>query len=131
MKKPITLLFVASIALNIGFLTGCKMLHDTVFGDPCKFTLPLQPAAQDGKTELVRIAGLLDIKTSGKTMLDLSSDIRHKLDRSADVPVVFDDTAFEKMAKDLNSDEASAMRKYQQFISDLQGKTVIVIEQEN
>ena len=106
------------------------MLHDTVFGDPCKFALPLQPSTQDGKTELVRIAGLLDIKTSGKTVSDLSSDIRYKLDRSTDVPAVFDAAAFEKMAKDLNSDEASAMRKYQQFISSLQNKRVIVIEPE-
>ena len=130
-KKLVTLLFVASLALNVGFLTGCKMLHDTVFGDPCKFASPKQQATQDGKAELVRIAGLLDIKTSGKTASDLSSVIRYKLDRSTEVPLVFDTAAFEKMLKDLNSDEALAMRKYHQFISELQGKRVIVIEPEN
>ena len=130
-KKIITLMFVASVVLNVGFLTGCKMLHDTVFGDPCRFVTPKQSSAQDGKAELVRIAGLLDIKTSGKTASDLSSDIRYKLNRSTDVPEVFDTVAFEKMAKDLNSDEALVMRKYQQFISELQGRRVIVIEPEN
>ena len=132
MKIIVILLLIASVALNVGFLTGCQSLHDVVYGNPCKYgQAPVQSVNDGGKAELVRIAGMLDIKTSGKTASDLSSDIRYKLDRSADVPTVFDDADFEKMAKDLNSSEEKAMRDYQRFISDLQGKRVIVIEPEN
>lgn len=131
MKTIAILLFIASVALNVGFITGCQSLHDAVYGNQCKYSqAPVQPVNDGGKAELVRIAGMLDIKTQGKTASDLSSDIRYKLDRSADVPTVFDDAAFEKMAKDLNPIEKKAMREYQRFISDLQGKKVIVIEPE-
>ena len=131
MKTIVTLLFIVSIALNVLIFTGCKVLHDKVYGDPCKYSpAPVQPVNDGGKTELIRIASLLDITTSGKTVSDLSSDIRYKLDRSADVPSVFDATAFEKMSKDLRVEEKKAMREYQDFISNLQGKKVIVIEHE-
>ena len=131
MKTLAILLFIASVALNVGFLTGCQSLHDAVYGNPCKYSqAPVQLVNDGGKAELVRIAGMLDIKTSGKTSSDLSSDIRYKLDRNTDVPNAFDVAAFEKMAKDLNSAEEKAMREYQRFILDLQGKKVIVIEPE-
>ena len=130
MKTITIMLLVASVALNACFFAGCKSLHDAVYGNPCKYATPVPRADDDGKSELVRIASLLNIKTDGKSASDLSSDIRYKLDRSAVVPNVFDEAAFEKMAKDLNSSEEKAMREYQQFISDLQGKRVIVIEPE-
>ena len=131
MKTIAILLFIASVALNVGFLTGCQSLHDAVYGNPCKDSqAPVQPVNDGGKAELVRIAGMLDIKTSGKTVSDLSSDIRYRLDRNSDVPTVFDDADFEKMANDLNPIEKKAMREYQRFISGLQGKKVIVIEPE-
>ena len=47
------------------------------------------------------------------------------------MPATFDAAAFEKMTKDLRVEEKKAMSEYHQFISDLQGKRVIVIEPEN
>ena len=129
MKILSIVLLLASAALNVCFFAGCKSLHDMVYGAPCEFG-PAQPANDSGKEELVKIAGLLDIKTSGKTASDLSSDIRFKLERNVEVPAAFDATAFEKMEKDLRVEEKTAMRAYQQFISDLQGKRVIVVESE-
>ncbi len=123
------LLFLASVALNVCFIVGCRSLHDTVYGNPCKFAPP-PPVSENDKVELVRIAETLDIKTTGKTVSDLSSDIRYKLERSADVPNAFNATAFERMSKDLRVEEKEAMRAYHRFISDLQGKRVIVIEPE-
>ena len=126
-----TILLVCSAALNVGLLSGCAVFHDVIYGNPCKFSsAPTSVKVNDGKQELERIAELLDIKASGKTTFDLASDIRYKLDRKADVPQVFDTTAFEKMAKDLGTAEEKAMREYQDFISGLQGKRVIVIEPE-
>lgn len=127
--KILSILFLVSATLNVCFLTGCQALHDAVYGNPCKYR-PLQPAGDDGKSELVRIANLLDIKTEEKSATDLSFDIRYKLDRCVDVPKVFDKEAFQKMEKDLRSSEKDAMREYQSFISSLQGKRVIVIEPE-
>lgn len=112
MKVITILLLIASVALNVCFFAGCE-------------------SVDDGKSELVRIASLLNIKTSGKSASDLSSDIRYKLDRSVEVPATFAPAAFEKMTKDLRVEEKEAMGKYHQFISDLQGKRVIVIEPEN
>lgn len=130
MKAIAVLLFLASIALNVCFFAGCRPLHDAVYGNPCKYyTKP--PDNDSGKDELVRIAGLLEIKTSEKSVLDLSSDIRSKLDRNVDVPTVFNADAFEEMTKIVNSEAEKAMREYQRFISDLQGKRVIVIEPED
>ena len=130
-KTLATLLFLTSAALNLLIFTGCRTVHDVVYGNPCKYRLaPAQPVNDGGKAELIRIAGMLDIKTSGKTASDLSSDIRYKLDRNADVPSAFDAAAFEQMSKDLRVEEKKAMREYQRFISELQGKRVIVIEPE-
>ena len=120
-------MLLASVALNACFFAGCRSLHDVVYGAPCKFDTN-SPAKDNGKDELVRIAGLLEIKTTGKSASDLSSDIRYKLERKVDVPATLDPAAFEKMAKDLNSSEEKAIREYQRFISDLQGKRVIVID---
>ena len=129
--KTITImLLVASVALNVCFFAGCKPLHDAVYGNTCKYATPVPRADDDGKSELVRIASLLNIKTNGKSASDLSSDIRYMIDRKVDVPEAFDTVAFEKMAKGLRVAEKKAMSEYQQFITDLQGKRVIVIEPE-
>lgn len=150
MKGILPFLFIVSIGLNVFFLTGCtstklgRWVHKTCYGDPCLLSqnaypyqstppsskLPTQSSGDYGKVELERIARLLGIRTNGKTSSDLAADIRYVLDRKADVPSQFNSAAFEKMAKDLNTEEEKAMRDYQQFISDLQGKRVIVIEQE-
>ena len=130
MKVITILLLIASVALNVCFVAGCRSLHDAIYGNPCKYGA-IPPATDSGKSELVKIAGLLNIKTSGKSASDLSSDIRYKLDRKVEVPATFDPAAFEKMAKDLRVEEKKAMSEYHQFISDLQGKRVIVIEPEN
>ena len=130
MKVITILLLIASVALNVCFFAGCRSLHDAAYGNPCKYGI-IPPATDGDKSELARIAGMLGIKTSGKSASDLSSDIRYSLDHKVDVPTSFDSAAFEKMAKDLNSSEEKAMRDYQRFISDLQGKRVIVIEPEN
>ena len=130
MKVIVFLLFITSLVLNVAILTGCRTLHDTVYGSSCKYSPQKQTDNNDIKAELVRIASLLDIKTSGKTASDLSSDIRYKLERSADVPNAFNATAFERMSKDLRVEEKEAMRAYHRFIHDLQGKRVIVIEPE-
>ena len=129
MKTLTMLLLLASVALNVCFFAGCRSLHDAIYGNPCKYG-PVPSTNDNGKAELVRIAGLLDIKTSGKTVSDLSSDIRYKLDRKVEVPKTVDSEAFEKMAKKVNSEAETAMREYQRFISDLQGKRDIVIEPE-
>jgi len=139
MKTIAILLFFASVALNVGFLTGCQSLHDAFYGKPCKYSqapvqpvqAPVPPVDDDGKAELVRIADLLKIKTSGKSTSDLASDIRYELERDRGVPDVPSAYAeFEKLAKALSSKQQETMRKYHEFISALQGKKVIVIESE-
>ena len=117
MKTITIMLLVASVALNACFFAGCKSLHDAVYGNPCKYATPVPRADDDGKSELVRIASLLNIKTDGKSASDLSSDIRYKLDRSAVVPNVFDEAAFEKMAK---------MFLFQFFLSLIQAVSLII-----
>ena len=133
MKVLLTLIVILSIAANIGFLTGCATFHDAIYGTPCKFSPDNHPAAptnNGGKAELVRIANILDIKTSGKSVFDIARDIRYVLNRNAEIPSVFDEVAFEEMAKDLNTSEEKAMRDYQRFVSSLKGKRVIVIAPE-
>ena len=133
LNKLSLLLLVASAALNVGFLTGCQTLHDVVYGNPCKYATPghKESANTSGKEELIRIARLLDVNTSGMTVPDLSAKIRDKLDRNADVPQPFGDSAFNDVTKDLLSGEKEMLGRYQEFISGLQGKRVIVIERED
>ena len=130
MKTLTVLLLLASIALNVCFFAGCKTLHDAVYGNPCKYGQPLTSTVYQQSAELIRIAGLLNVKTHGKSSSDLTSDICYKLDRSADVPTVYNSSSFETMAKALGTEQEKAMREYQRFISELQGKRVIVIEPE-
>ena len=133
MKSILPFLLVASVALNVAFLTGCVSLHNAVFGNPCRISQgpATRPSSDNGRLELERIARLLSIRTNGKSTSDIAADIRYVLDRNADVPAQFDSSAFEKMAKDLNTDEEKAMREYQRFISNLQGKRVIAFEPED
>lgn len=120
MKTLATLLLLASLALNAAFLTGC-VTRGTFFGSE-----PTSPDDGD-RARLVRIAGLLDIPTEGKSALDLESDICHVLNRAMNVPQAFGEADFEKMAKDLNPVEREAMQQYQRFILSLQGKRVIAV----
>lgn len=132
MKGFLSLLLILSIALNIGFVTGCATLHDAVYGTPCKYsTRPPIPSGDGGKAQLARIAQLLDIRTSGKSASDLVSDICYKLDRTEAVPDALDKSAFDKLSVRLLSGEKPALEEYQRFISDLQGKRVIVIAPED
>lgn len=128
LKVITVLLIIASIALNACLFAGCKSLHNYVYGKPCKF---IDKSELVNKSELVEIARLLGIETSGKSASDLSSDIRIKLDDKVEAPIAFDSAAFEKMAKDLRVEEKKSMIEYHQFISDLQDKRVIVIERED
>ena len=124
-----TLLLAASVAVNAGFFAGCKSLHDMAFGHPCKYSSVPSPKGDDGKDRLERIAQTLNIKTSGKMASDLESAIKDKLDRSVDVPIVY--KGFDELAKVLGAEQEVKMVEYQRFISDLQGKRVIVIEPED
>ncbi len=128
-RSLMMLLFIASVVLNVCFIAGCRSLHDAVYGKPCKYA-PVPPVHDIDKAVLVGIAESLNIKTEGKNVSDLSSDIHYKLDRDTAVPIAFDAAAFDKMAKDLRVEEKDAMREYQRFITNLQGKRVIVIEQD-
>lgn len=120
MKAIPILLLLASLAFNVAFLTGC-VTRGTFFGDEPP------PSGDDGRARLVRIANLLDIPTTNKSAFDLESDIRHVLERTVTVPRAFDEAGFEKMAKDLTTQEEEAMREYQRFILRLQGKRVIAV----
>lgn len=130
--KIMSILFLASVALNVCFLAGCQSLHDAVYGNPCKYGAK-PPVGDGGKSKLEPIASMMGIKTLGKSASELSLEICSKLDRCTfDVPQVFEETAFKVMEEDLRPSEKAAMRGYQAFISDLrrQGKRVIVIEPE-
>lgn len=127
MKAFLYLLLILSIACNVSFLAGCAAFHDVVYGKPCKFA----PKDDGGKDRLVRIANILDIRTDGKTVSDLESDIKYKLDRSTDIPKAMEGAAVEKLSVRLIGNEKTEINRYHQFISDLQGKRVIVIERED
>lgn len=119
MKALATILFLASAALNVAFLTGCVTRGTFLGGNP--------PPPDDGRARLVSIAMLLDIPTEGKSAFALESAIRTVLDHNVVVPNAFDESSFEKMAKDLTTKEEEAMREYQRFILRLQGKRVIAV----
>ena len=127
MKTLLSLLFIASIGLNVAFLTGCA--HDAFYGKPCKYSKPSQPiqVGDDGREAFAAIASDLGLPTSGRDTETLKTDIHYAISVKPPVPRLFDNELFEKMAKDLNSSEENAMREYQRFIRDLQGKRIIVI----
>lgn len=132
MKGFLSLLLILSVALNVGFLTGCATIHNAVYGNPCKYSSHPPVSGGDGdKVQLARIAHLLEIPTNGKSASDLVSDICYTLDRSTDVPDALDTTAFDELFVRLLPGEKPTLKEYHRFISDLQGKRVIVIEPED
>ena len=138
MKTIQTLLFLASIGLNIAFLTGCQTIHDNIYGTPCKYASakPTQTnlTGDDGREALVVIASDLGLPTDERDADTLIFDIRHLLSNRDTAPRLFDDDSFENMSKDLppsKSDWVNSMREYQRFIRELQGKRIIVISPED
>jgi hypothetical protein len=120
MKILVALLLVASLALNVAFLTGCATLG--MF-----FTQEPQPV-DEAREALVRIAVMLDIPTAGKSVYTLESDIRQKLEHGMSIPAPFDQTTFEKTVMKVNPMEEGHLRDCQRFLLRLQGKRVIVLD---
>ena len=133
MKTFLSFLLVLSLAVNVGFLTGCAAFHDAVYGNPCKYATGKSPephpgpvANDDGKAELVRIAEILGIRTGGKSASTLASDIRYILDRVHDAPVGVSSKTLKEARDYLTPDAVREIEELQRFAADLQGKRVIV-----
>ena len=127
MKVLTILLLIASVALNVCFISGCKAFHDQVYGDPCRYA-PEVSNVDASKAELERVAKRLDIEPK-QLPSELSSTIIDKFNRSnVEVPFAYD--GFEELANALGPEQEEAMRRYHQFITELQGKCVIVLEPE-
>lgn len=133
MKTFLSFLLVLSLAVNVGFLTGCAAFHDAVYGNPCKYATGKSPephpgpvANDDGKAELVRIAESLHIRTGGKSASTLASDIRYVTDRETEPPAGLSDNALTEAKKRLPPECWSEVEELQRFATDLQGKRVIV-----
>ena len=136
MKALLTLMFIASLGLNVMFLTGCtstrlgRWTHKKCYGDPCRLSPVSVSSGDSGKAELERIASLLRIKTSGKSASDIAGDIRYVLDRSAHVPASLSDTELARVKNQLSSVQGGTVEEINKFVDSLQGKRVIVIAPE-
>ncbi len=135
MKAFLSFLLLASIAVNVGFLTGCASFHDLCYGsNPCKHcsAIHVSPYQLDAekKKELVKIADLLGIETTRKEASDLSSDICYVLDRKENVPGGLSPSEMSEIQDLLSTSHARKIADLNQFVEELQGKRVIVIEPE-
>ena len=135
MKTILTLIFVASIGLNIAVLTGCQTIHDNIYGKPCRYapktTTQTIRTGDDGREALAVIASELGLPIGERDAETLKIDILHVLMKRKTVPRLFDDDSFEDLSKDLppsKTDWVNFMREYQRFIRDLQSKRIIVID---
>ncbi len=133
MKTFLSFLLVLSIAVNVGFLTGCAAFHNAVYGNPCKYAaqkaseLRPDPGVNDGgEAGLVRIAGSLRIRTGGKSTSTLASDILYVTDQRREPPAVLSDNALTEARDRLPPDCWREIEELQHFATDLQGKRVIV-----
>ena len=138
MKKALlTLMFIASLGLNIMFLTGCtstrlgRWTHKQCYGDPCRLSPVSVSSGDSARAELERIASSLSIKTAGKSASDLASDIRYVLDRNIQVPATLTDEEMKEVASLLSNTKAGKVKDLQRFVSSLQGKHVIVVSPED
>ena len=138
MKTFLSFILILSIAVNIGFFTGCAAFHNAVYGVPCKIASaqtanrrPVSSAAKDsGRAELVRIAELLGIQTSGKSADALAGDIRYVLDRSEAIPAELSNSTQSEAKRRLPPDAWREIEEHSRFVSDLQGKRVIAFTPE-
>ena len=137
MKALLSFLLVLSVAVNAGFVTGCAAFHDAVYGKPCKYATGKAPEPQPGpvandggKAELVRIAGILGIRTGGKSASTLASDIRFTVDQCAEPPSILSENTLKEAKNRLPPACWSEIEKLQRDVSDLQGKRMIVYKPE-
>lgn len=141
MKTTQWILFIASIALNAFFLTGCtstragRWVQEQCYGKPCQLSQERasMPSRDHERETLVRIARLIGIPTSGKSTSDLANDICFKLDpdRFKTPPAALDQESFERLSVRLLSGEKPVLEDYQRFISDLAGKRILVMNPED
>ena len=137
MKAFLSFLLVLSVAVNVGFLSGCAEFHDAVYGNPCEYATGKVPephpgpvANDGGKAELARIAEILGIRTEGKSASTLASDIRYVLDSHTEPPAVLSDDTLAEAKKRLPPEYWRKIETLQRDVSDLQGKRMIVYKPE-
>lgn len=130
MKTILSLLLVLSLAVNVGFLSGCAEFHDPVYGNPCRRSVrepSPAPVGDDAKARLEEIADLLGIPTGGKSAADLASDIRYALDRETFVPAGLTGSELARAKNQLSSEQARKIEEIQKFVDSLQGKRIVVV----
>lgn len=125
-------LFLASVALNVAFVTGCISANDFQ-GDP-KGSKPIRSTQQiSGGSEsscLREIAASIGLSPSqDKTPGDIAFDIQQVLGNTQKYRGdVFSDEAFDKYRKAfLTNKDAETFEAYHIFIKRIEGKQIVIL----
>lgn len=128
----LSILFIASIALNAAFLTGCISMTD-IFGN----SSGVQPNSEQGPTPIVsesvylrEIAALLGLSpSSDKTPGDIAFDIGQVLNSIQRYKggVLSDQSFDECKAAIPTSKDTEIFEAYHAFIKKIKGKRIIVV----
>ncbi len=129
------ILFLASVALNVAFLTGCVTLDD-LRGNAGQSERggPLPPPSPPPSSEAVylrEIAGSLGLTPSpDKTPGDIAFDIKQALGTSLKYRNdTLSDEAFDECKADIStSKDRETFEQYHRFIKKVAGKRILVLD---
>lgn len=129
------ILFLASVALNVAFLTGCVTLDD-LRGNAGQSGRggPLPPPSPPPSSEAVylrEIAGNLGLTPSpDKTPGDIAFDIKQALGTSLKYrDDTLSDEAFDECKADIStSKDRETFEQYHRFIKKVAGKRILVLD---
>ena len=123
----LVLMLLASVVLNVAFVSGCKTLDKTL-----EKIFKSEPKVEyrDNPEHVKIVADKLGVRVSGTdTAGDIARNIRERIGEAeqTSMPAPLSDESIERLRNYLKPDERVILDKYQKAIKDAQGKKVLYL----
>lgn len=120
----LVLMLLASVVLNVAFVSGCKTLEKIFKSEPPKIEY------RDNPEHVKSVADKLGVRVSGTdTAGDIARNIRERIGEAEQppMPAPLSDESIERLRNYLKPGERAILDKYQKAIKDAQGKRVLYL----
>ena len=119
----LVLMLLASVVLNVAFVSGCKTLEKIFKSEP-------KVEYRDNPEHVKSVADKLGVRVSGTdTAGDIARNVRERIGEAEQppMPAPLSDESIERLRNYLKPDERVILDKYQKAIKDAQGKRVLYL----